>query len=156
MLTKPVNGWSDFQLDNTSVYGLSYIDDIAFEWIDQAIHGLETMKPFCVKGFLEPNRFLCTVSYWNCYIICENDERYPLKKEDLVLVNEYSHTSMLQFCEYLYNDIINNIDEWVFFACDAEEADYPKRKKQLAQKLLKLKELISESRECFGENRCFL
>ena len=57
MLTKPVNGWSDFQLDHTSVYGLSYLDDIAFEWIDQAIHGLETMMPFCVKGFLEPDRF---------------------------------------------------------------------------------------------------
>ena len=46
-----------FQLDHTSVYGLSYLDDIAFEWIDQAIHGLETMMPFCVKGFLEPDRF---------------------------------------------------------------------------------------------------
>ena len=30
MLTKPVHGWSDFQLDGTSIYGLSYIDDIAF------------------------------------------------------------------------------------------------------------------------------
>ena len=42
MLTKPVYGWSDFQLDGTSTYGLSYLDDIAFEWVDQAIHGLET------------------------------------------------------------------------------------------------------------------
>lgn len=55
MLTKPMHGWSDFQLAGTSVYGLSYLDDIAIEWVTQAIHGLETMLPFCVKGFLEPN-----------------------------------------------------------------------------------------------------
>lgn len=154
MLTKPVNGWSDFQLDNTSVYSLSYIDDIAFEWINQAIHGLETLKPFCVKGFLEPSRFLCTVSYWNCHIICEDDERYPLKKEDIL--NEYSHTSMLQFCEYLYNDITDNIEEWAYFYCDIEKSDYAKKKKQLIKKSLKLKKLISERREYFNENRGFL
>ena len=31
MLTKPYAGWSYFQLDGTSMYGLSYLDDIAFE-----------------------------------------------------------------------------------------------------------------------------
>ena len=59
MLTKPYAGWSYFQLDGTSMYGLSYLDDIAFEWVDQAIHGLKTMLPFCVDGQLEPDRFLC-------------------------------------------------------------------------------------------------
>ena len=103
MLTKPHNGWSDFQLNGTSLYELSYIDDIAFEWVEQAIHGLETMLPFCVKGFMEPGRFLCVVSYWNCHIICEDDERNQLDKEDIDI--EYSHTSMLDFCKYLYNDI---------------------------------------------------
>ena len=62
MLTKPENGWTGFGLEGTSTYGLSYLDDIAFEWLDQAIHGLETLSPFCVKGFLEPNRMLCVVS----------------------------------------------------------------------------------------------
>ncbi|MDY3828170.1 MAG: hypothetical protein SOZ71_05235 [Clostridium sp.] len=57
MLTKPHNGWSDFQLNGTSLYGLSYIDDIVFEWVEQAIHGIETMLPFCVKGFMEAGRF---------------------------------------------------------------------------------------------------
>lgn len=153
MLTKPINGWSDFQLDNTSIYGLSYLDDIAFEWVDQAIHGLETMLPFCVKGFLEPYRFLCTVSYWNCHIICENDERYPLRDNDVL--NEYSHTSMLQFCEYLYNDIKENLDEWASFI-DYANIDVQQRKEQLAQKLERLKELIAEKEEYFGEGRCFL
>jgi len=153
MLTKPVSGWSDFQLENTSIFGLSYLDDIAFEWVEQAIHGLETMLPFCVKAFLEPNRFLCIVSYWNCHIICEDDERYPLDESNII--NEYSHTSMLQFCKYLYNDIQQNIDEWISFI-DYADIDAKKRKVLLTQKLERLKELISEREVHFGENRCFL
>ena len=157
MLTKPVHGWSDFQLDGTSVYGLSYLDDIAFEWVDQAIHGLETMLPFCVKGFLEPNRFLCTVSYWNCHIICENDERDPLQAEDVI--NELSHTSMLQFCQYLYDDIKQNMNEWISFNDhfnDRVDSDFAMRKTVLTQKLTYLKNLISEREKWFGESRCFL
>ncbi|MBC8585405.1 hypothetical protein [Youxingia wuxianensis] len=153
MLTKPIYGWSDFHLEGTSTYGLSYIDDIAFEWVDQAINGLETMLPFCVKGFLEPNRFLCTVSYWNCHIVCEDEERYPLNKEDVI--NEFSHTSMLQFCQYLYDDISQNINEWVSFI-DYEDIDVAKRNKDLAQKLVRLKKLIAEREEWFRKNRCFL
>ena len=153
MLTKPVHGWSDFQLDGTSVYGLSYLDDIAFEWVEQAIHGLETMLPFCVKGFLEPNRFLCTVSYWNCHIICENDERDSLRAEDVI--NELSHTSMLQFCQYLYDDIKQNMNEWISFN-DHVDVDVAMRKTVLTQKLTYLKKLISEREKCFGESRCFL
>lgn len=153
MLTKPVYGWSDFQLEGTGVYGLSYLDDIAFEWVEQAIHGLETMRPFCVKGFLEPNRFLCTVSYWNCHLVCEDDKRYPLNQEELI--HELSHTSMLQFCQYLYEDVSQNINEWASFV-DYEDLDIDKRKAELAQKLECLKNLIAERTEGFGEHRCFL
>ena len=153
MLTKPVYGWSDFQLEGTGIYGLSYLDDIAFEWVEQAIHGLETMRPFCVKGFLEPNRFLCTVSYWNCHLVCEDDERYPLNQEELI--HELSHTSMLQFCQYLYDDVSQNINEWASFV-DYEDLDIDKRKAELDQKLECLKNLIAERTEWFGEHRCFL
>lgn len=153
MLTKPHAGWSDFQLNGTSLYGLSYLDDIAFEWLEQAIHGLETMLPFCVKGFMEPGRFLCVVSYWNCHIICENDERNQLDNEDIN--TEYSHTSMLEFCKYLYNDIISNIDEWVRFV-DYNEVDWDEKRKVLECKLDRLKELISEKEGRFGTDRCFL
>lgn len=152
MLTKPVHGWSDFHLEGTSTYSLSYLDDIAFEWVEQAIHGLETMLPFCVKGFLEPNRLLCTVSYWNCHIVCEDEDRYPLDKENVV--NELSHTSMLQFCQYLYKDISRNMNEWISFI-NHEDIDVAKRNKDLVQKLLHLKELIVEREEWFGKNRCF-
>ena len=153
MLTKPHAGWSDFQLNGTSLYVLSYLDDIAFEWLEQAIHGLETMLPFCVKGFMEPGRFLCVVSYWNCHIICENDERNQLDNEDIN--TQYSHTSMLEFCKYLYNDIISNIDEWVRFV-DYNEVDWDEKRKVLECKLDRLKELISEKEGRFGTDRCFL
>ena len=155
MLGKPVYGWSNFQLEGTSRYSLSYLDDIAFMWVEQAIHGLEEMLPFCVKGFMEPNRFLCVVSYWNCHIICEDDGRVPLGKGDTI--NEVSHTSMLQFCRYLYDDISRDIDEWASFTdYDETETDVSKRKETLLEKLSHLKVLISQSEECFGENRCFL
>lgn len=153
MLTKPYYGWTDFSLEGTSVYGLSYLDDIAYEWLDQAIHGLETMLPFCVKGFLEPGRMLCTVSFWNCHIVIEDDEREPLKKESVI--NEYSHTSMIHFCKYLYSDIISNVGEWASFV-DYRRADMEEKRRRLLQKLEKLKQLISEREPSFGKDRCFL
>lgn len=156
MLTKPKYGWTDFQLDGTSIYGLSDLDDIAFEWLQQAIHGLETLLPFCVKGFMEPNRFLCVVSYWNCYIVCEFDDRFPIEEKDIK--HEYSHISMLQFCELLYNDIEANLDEWVTFADynNYNASELKNRRNLLNQMLRKLGVLIAKRRNSFGENRCFL
>lgn len=153
MLTRPVHGWSEFQLEGTSVYELSYLDDIAFEWVEQAIHGLETLLPFCVKGFLEPNRFLCTVSYWNCHIICEDEDSDPLDPEDMTY--EFSHTNMLQFCQFLYEDIRQNLEEWVTFV-DYREINTDKRRKVLTERLKRLKELISERESCFDGSGCFL
>lgn len=153
MLTKPVYGWSDFQLEGTSVYGLSYLDDIAFTWVDQAIYGLETMLPFCVKGFLEPNRFLCTVSYWNCHIVCEEDGREAPDREELI--NEFSHTSMLEFCRLLHDDIRQNLEDWALFS-DDPEVDAEGRKAALSEKLARLQRLISEREPRFTDHRCFL
>ena len=154
MLTEPDCGWSDFNLDGTSVYQLSYLDDIPFEWIDDAIHGLETLNPFCVKGFMEPGRFICVVSFWNCHIICEDENRDPLTPQNTL--HEISHTSMLQFCQQLYDDISENLDRWTWWYNYASESDFDTRKKELIKKLTRLKELIAENKEHFGEDRCFL
>lgn len=153
MLSKPHAGWTDFSLEGTSIYGLSYLDDIAFEWIEQAIYGLETMRPFCVKGFLEPGRMLCTVSYWNCYIVLEEEGRYPLDEEDIH--NEYSHTSMIDFCKYLYADVSRDVDEWASFV-DYFDEDEGEKKQALLLKLEKLGNLIAESEKHYAENRTFL
>ena len=153
MLSKPDAGWSDFQLEGTSVYTLSYLDDIAFDWIEQAIHGLKTLLPFCVKGFLEPNRFLCIVSYWNCHIVCEYDEREPFDEQ--YVINEMSHTSMIQFCQYLYDDVKKYIDEWSEFVSYGD-FDIKKKKQKLEQLLDELKTLIAEKNKYFDEDRGFL
>ena len=110
MLTKPDCGWSDFSLDGTAVYPLSYLDDIPFEWLDEAIHGHEILNPFCVKGFMEPGRFICVVSFWNCHIICEDEDKDPLNRKNTI--HETSHTSMLQFSQQLYDGISENLDDW--------------------------------------------
>lgn len=156
MLSKPKYGWSDFKLDGTSTYELSYLDDIAFEWLDQAIHGLETMQPFCVKGFLEPKRFLCMVSYWNCHIVIEDEEREPLQTD--AVITECSHTSMLAFCKLLYQDISENIEPWASFTDYGYGELYPLTEKVtlLHDKLNTLKHLIVSREDCFGADRCFL
>ena len=154
MLTEPDCGWSDFNLAGTSVYQLSYLDDIPFEWIDDAIHGLETLNPFCVKGFMEPGRFICVISFWNCHIICEDEDRDPLTPQNTL--HEIAHTSMLQFCQQLYDDISENLDKWVYWYDYASESDFDTNKEELIKKLARLKELIAENEEHFGKNRCFL
>ncbi len=154
MLSKPYSGWTDFQLEGTDLYGLSYLDDIAINWLDACIYGMENLLPFCVKGYMEPGRFLCTVSYWNCHIITEYDERRPLIKEKDIQT-ECSHTSMIEFCRYLYNDISADIEGWAGFV-DYVDADIEKQKQLLNKKLERLKELISENEEYFDEKHCFL
>ena len=66
-----------------------------------------------------------------------------------------SHTNMLQFCQALYDDISQNLDEWAAFV-DYDNEDMVKKKAMLAEKLMILKRLISEREEWFGDNRCFL
>lgn len=154
MLSKPQYGWTEFCLSGTSTYQLSYLDDIAFDWVDQAIHGLRTMLPFCVKGFLEPNRFLCVVSYWNCHIIVENDSDDTFTDEDIH--SEFSHTNMLEFCRLLHHDISNNMDDWVDFVDHRGKKDScSERQAALVDKLNTLEKLIKISESRFGPNRCF-
>lgn len=149
MLTKPQHGWSDFSLEDTFSYGLSYLDDIGMEWVAQAIHGLETLNPFCVHGNLEPGRMLCIVSYWNCYIVVEDEDdinRRGRGKEQMI--QEYSNTSMLDFCQQLYTDISGNIEEWGSFV-DYHHEDWTEKQKKLAGLLEQLRELIAEKEKYF-------
>jgi len=141
MLTKPKAGWSDFQLTGTSVYGLSYIiGDLPFDWIEQAIHGLETWNPFCVTANLEPGCFICVVGYHNCHIIVEEDEWSHSSQEEEIST-ELSHTTMMDFCKDLYDDIVSDFNEWVNFGAN-EGTDLKKRAENLQKQLEQLKETI--------------
>lgn len=155
MLSEPIHGWTDFHLPGTSVYSLSYLDDIPYEWLDQAIHGLESMLPFTVKGFLEPDRFLCTVSYWNCYVLIEDDERGPMSEERISAMRpEVSHTNMLEFCQYLYEDISGCKGKWIRF-CN-HNATNREMLVLIKSRLNKLKSLIDKRKKAFSENSIFL
>ena len=160
MLSKPDAGWSNFSLCEKEFF-LSYLTNIPFEWLDQAIHGLETLLPFTVHGFCEPGRMLCTVSYWNCHIIFEDEDRAALCKEDAEWY--IAHTSMLDFCQKLYDDISRDIEAWarwmpVFDAENKEEEEkiYSEIKLALAARLARWKELILENQDDFGGHMYFL
>ena len=158
VLSKPDAGWTDFCLGGQQ-YGLSYLTCVPLEWLDQAIHGLESMSPFVVHGFCELWRFLCFVSYWNCYIIYEDDERENLVTEDTNW--EFVHVNMLEFCKMLFIDISSEIESWCdwgpHFADPEEEVKQVKNdmKAKIQTRLNRLAVLIRESEEHFGENRCF-
>ena len=138
ILSAPYSGWVSFQLIGTNIYELSYLDDIPFDWIEQAINGLRTDNPFVVRGNLEPDRFLCIVSYYNCHIICENEGDIDYREG---VIQEYSHTGMLSFCQSLHDDIRNNLNAWVHWL-GSSNTDYSERESKLIEQLNTLQELI--------------
>ena len=156
MLTKPEHGWTRFHLEGTYNYQLSYLDDIAFDWLQEAIHGMKRLTPFCVKGMQEPGRMLCVVSYHNCWIISE-EEAQSTRNEDPNRVY-ISPTSMIEFCEALYDDIKSYVDEWALFISTKRSHDhtvktFTYRKRILLGLLDELKALIEKHRFRF-ENHC--
>ena len=164
MLGKPENGWVLFQLGSEeTAYDLSYLTDVAMEWLTQAIHGLQTMDVFSVHGYCEPGRMVCTVSYWCCYVIFEEEDRNPACQGVHQL-----HVSMLDFCRMLHKDISENLDAWVHWVDvyvdwdDGEDGDeavknaLELREKTLREKLDELKALIEERQADFDEGHCFL
>ncbi len=167
MLSKPDSGWTYFQLGRES-YRLSYLTDVALEWLTQAIHGLETLDVFSVHGFSEPGRMICTVSYWSCYIIFEDDGPAPICEGV-----DHIHVNMIDFCKKLYQDIDSNFDSWVHWDDDelerslvdpADDGDaggedkmeeaIRERQRKLRNKLCELKKRIEENEEYFNGG-CF-
>ena len=159
MLSIPNAGWTDFKLKDKS-YALSYLTAVPFDWLTQAIHGLETMLPFTVHGFSEPGRMLCTVSYWNCYIVFCDDENYEEDEADIS--SEYIHKSMMEFCEELHRDISQNIDAWCKWFTDyeaeteeEEQAFYANMKSKLEELLRNLAALINEKKHMFSSGYAY-
>ena len=150
MLSTPRAGWTTFQLGKKESFALSYLTDVANDWLTQAIHGLETMDVFSVHGFCEPGRMVCTVSFWSCYVIFEDDGPAPVCEG----VN-HLHISMMDFCRQLHADISRDLEEWVRWEED-EPDDAEERRSALQSKLDRLGQLIRENEENFGDGACFL
>ena len=122
-------GWVRFQLPGTSACDLSYLTPIPLEWLDAAIHGLETLQPFCVKGYLEPGRMICTVSYGHCYMICEDQAVNDAAMLDI----QHSTMGLLEFCQQLADDIQRDLDAWACFYASSKPDDKALLERKLAQ-----------------------
>ncbi|MDC7294227.1 MULTISPECIES: hypothetical protein [unclassified Butyrivibrio] len=144
MLSKPDNGYTNFKLEGTSQYTLDFVDDIPFEWVRQAIHGLETKNPFCVIGETDPGTFICVVG-WDCHIIWEKG---PDLTEPGGIGHEYIKVNMVEFSKMLYSDIKENVNDWVdFYWGHPENVD--ERRDELEKLLERLKELIENDKQTF-------
>lgn len=152
MLSKPENGWTTFELSKNK-YSLSYLTDVSMDWLNAAINGLKNYRPFSVDGFLEPDRMICTVSFWNIHIFTDFDENEAMNVEDYNY--ETIHINMIEFCEKLYNDVNNNLQEWINWFCD-DEIDLKEREKELKKKLSELRLLIDEKKDDFKGGIFFL
>lgn len=152
MLSRPDSGWTTFGLGQKERYDLSFLTDVAADWLTQAIHGLESGDVFSVHGFCEPGRMICTVSYWSCYVIFEDDGPAPGCEG----VN-HLHVNMLAFCKQLHADISRDLDAWVHWIDDDLPEDdeagsaalLGERRRMLTGKLEKLEALIRENEEYF-------
>ena len=153
ILSKPTNGWTYFCLEGHN-HRLSYMTYVPLDWLNAAIYGLENLTPFALEGFSEPRRFLCLVSYWNCHIIVENDEKFPLLESELE--RSFIHITMLDFCKMLYSDIKNNIAEWSDWKARNDNAEKEKTREEILSRLEKLEELIKKREAHFKDNCCFL
>ncbi len=145
MLGKPQHGWTCFSIDGEGGYDLSYLTDIPFVWIEQAISGLENMRPFCVCGYLEPGRCICTVSFYGCYVVIEDEDNCPLNDEDIV--HKHYNIGMLDFCRRLYDDISADLDGWASFdgyASFQNDEYFEEKKQRLIELLDRLKKLTDE------------
>ena len=161
MLSIPVNNWTEFQLGNEEIrftFNLLFTD-VGWEWVNQAVHGLKMLIPFSVHGYCDPGRIICTVSYWNCYVVFEGEDR------DEKCIATYSlHISMIDFCKKLYTDISDGLEEWARWddgsldeTDDAEiEEVIDVRRNQLQELLGTLKKLIDEKEKEFSETKLFL
>ena len=139
MLSKPQHGWTEFSLGETC-YSMSYLTNIPFDWLDRAIFGLETLLPFEIYGRCEPGRMVCTVDFWECRIIFEDDKH---RKVDSSL--EIVPVNMLNFCQKLHKDISNHIDDWQKWS-----SSYLVMKEDLQSRLDRLEKLIRIKENCFG------
>ena len=147
MLSQPDCGWTDFQLEGTKRYSLSYLTDFPMEWLTQAIYGLKNWRPFCVTGFMEPDTLLCVVCDQHCHILYEYDHDRLLPETDIP--HDYARAGMEKFCQMLQDDIARNLDDWTAFdpllsLSASKSREYRARKAQLREKLAILACLLEE------------
>lgn len=135
MFSKPKSGYVTFQIWDSS-YKLNNSADIANSWLEQAIHGLDTDSPFSLKAYTDNGRLIFTVSYNRVHVF-EDEELYDL--EATVNSHKSFRYGMRWFCYRLYNDINDNIDDWVNWFGESYAIDLKERKRFMLKRLAQLR-----------------
>ena len=142
--------YADITLHGDYTASLSYMTDIPYQWLVQAIFGLKKDASITVAGLTEPGRKLFTFTDTSCHIIYECESDFPANE------SYSSHCIVpmgkLDFCKELYHDISSELDDWaLWYNClnKSDNGEYPydnphfmKSRTMYEQKLLQLKDLI--------------
>ena len=84
---------------------------------------------------------ICVVGTGGCRVFLDYGDREAPGAEQ-VAVEEYSPTTMVEFCRRLYEDVGANIEGWVVWAALDKYEGAEKRRRRLLGRLERLKELI--------------
>lgn len=138
MLSNPKHGWVELKVSE-NVYHLSYIYDFIVEWLKLCKQGLDNNETTVLEAYDEPGRIIVVLSKYNVYVIKEAEDDLPCEKDGVAF--EYSDMTMVQFCQNLYKDVLDNIDSWVKFKYSMEFIS----KEQLEELREKLKNEILQN-----------
>lgn len=138
MLSKPSYGWTNIAVNNRK-YPASYLTDVPFDCLNSMINALENGLPFCVEFDAEGWHFIVLNSpyiYDNTQVITYMDD---------IEVKEYD-IDFETLAKELYNDIHNNLEDWVYWMDYALEShdDAERRRNLLKIKLCELRHLIEK------------
>lgn len=92
---------------------------------------------------------ICTVSYRNCYMVCEADDRTAEDADKLDF--KCSTMGMLEFCQQLADDIQRDLDAWAGFNASSKPDDKALLERKLAQlhQLIRKRESILAGQSSF-------
>lgn len=140
ILSKPKSGFVTFSIWGTE-YVLNNRADIANSWLEQAIHGLDTGSPFSLKAYSNKGRIIITISYNRIHVFEDEDLN---DYEAIVSSHKSFKYNMYWFCLSLYNNINDNIDDWVNWFGDSYAIDLKERKRFMLKRLEQLKKRLKE------------
>ena len=144
--------FADITLHGGYKTSLSYMTDIPYQWLVQAIFGLKKDTNIVVSGMTEPGRELFTFTETSYHIIYECEDDFPASEDH----SSYCVIPMgkLDFCKELYHDIFSELDDWALwysYISKTEDGKYPydnpyyrEVRNKYEKKLLELKELLDK------------
>ena len=120
-LENPKNGWVSIVLGDYS-RAASYLTDVPFDCLDAMIYALKEGFDFCVSFDGEgQGDFKVIADDYTTYVIEESDE--PVLRK--------FNVTRLDIAKALFDDIENELNDWVFWNIDRDEQKLIPVKKDL-------------------------